>query len=135
MVLCRVYFVPLCFVHLDFRSHLPVNELSLTLAAIIILSPQYSILKRGWVEFARPLTLFTLGSKKILTCKDRWKAYTLLASIFTQNFLRLISCRYSPGRYRDFGGLQHSLRSLEKNAPWIRNVYIITNGKYSRFVL
>ncbi|XP_041782624.1 N-acetylglucosamine-1-phosphotransferase subunits alpha/beta [Anopheles merus] len=41
--------------------------------------------------------------------------------------------RYSPtrdnARYDDKNELRYSLRSLEKYAPWIRNVYIVTNGQ------
>ncbi|XP_065083058.1 N-acetylglucosamine-1-phosphotransferase subunits alpha/beta [Ochlerotatus camptorhynchus] len=40
---------------------------------------------------------------------------------------------YSPfrdkARYDDKNELKYSLRSLEKYAPWVRNVYIVTNGQ------
>lgn len=32
-------------------------------------------------------------------------------------------------RYRDFDQLLYSLRSIEQYAPWIRHVYIVTNGQ------
>jgi hypothetical protein len=32
-------------------------------------------------------------------------------------------------RFRDNGELRYSLRSLEAHAPWIRNVYVVTNGQ------
>ena len=32
-------------------------------------------------------------------------------------------------RFNDYDVLKYSLRSLEANAPWIRNVFIITNGQ------
>lgn len=35
----------------------------------------------------------------------------------------------SKNRYRDSNELLYSLRSLEKFAPWIRHVYIVTNGQ------
>ncbi|XP_076320133.1 N-acetylglucosamine-1-phosphotransferase subunits alpha/beta-like isoform X2 [Tachypleus tridentatus] len=35
----------------------------------------------------------------------------------------------SASRFTDNEELRYSLRSLEKNAPWIRQVYIITNGQ------
>jgi hypothetical protein len=34
-----------------------------------------------------------------------------------------------PQRFRDHGELRYSLRSLETYAPWIRNVYVVTNGQ------
>uniref|UniRef100_A0A182MYP2 LNR domain-containing protein n=1 Tax=Anopheles dirus TaxID=7168 RepID=A0A182MYP2_9DIPT len=41
--------------------------------------------------------------------------------------------RFSPtrdkARYDDKNELRYSLRSLEKYAPWVRNVYIVTNGQ------
>lgn len=35
----------------------------------------------------------------------------------------------SPNRFEDNEALRYSLRSLEKHAPWIRKVYIVTNGQ------
>jgi UDP-N-acetylglucosamine-lysosomal-enzyme len=35
----------------------------------------------------------------------------------------------SESRFADNQELRYSLRSLEKNAQWIRNVYIVTNGQ------
>lgn len=32
-------------------------------------------------------------------------------------------------RFRDHGELRYSLRSLEAHAPWIRSVYVVTNGQ------
>lgn len=34
-----------------------------------------------------------------------------------------------PSRFHDKDELKYSLRSLEKFAPWIRKVYIVTNGQ------
>src|SRR6185436_4709342 len=34
-----------------------------------------------------------------------------------------------PCRFRDNGELLYSLRSLEMHAPWIRKVYLVTNGQ------
>ncbi|XP_054272957.1 N-acetylglucosamine-1-phosphotransferase subunits alpha/beta [Macrosteles quadrilineatus] len=36
---------------------------------------------------------------------------------------------YSPSRYEDKEELRYSLRSLEKFAPWVRKVFIVTNGQ------
>uniref|UniRef100_A0A182P6I9 LNR domain-containing protein n=1 Tax=Anopheles epiroticus TaxID=199890 RepID=A0A182P6I9_9DIPT len=48
------------------------------------------------------------------------------------HFLEQLS-RYSPtrdnARYDDKNELRYSLRSLEKYAPWLGNVYIVTNGQ------
>ena len=33
-------------------------------------------------------------------------------------------------RFRDNGELRYSLRSLEQHAPWIRRIYIVTNGQW-----
>jgi UDP-N-acetylglucosamine-lysosomal-enzyme len=32
-------------------------------------------------------------------------------------------------RFIDFNELKYSLRSIEKFAPWIRNIFIVTNGQ------
>ena len=32
-------------------------------------------------------------------------------------------------RFTDWDELKYSLRSLEKYAPWVRHVYIVTNGQ------
>ena len=37
-------------------------------------------------------------------------------------------------RIRDWNTLQYSLRSVEKFAPWIRNVYVVTNGQVPSWV-
>lgn len=34
-----------------------------------------------------------------------------------------------PSRYQDHDELKYSLRSLEKYAPWVRYVYVVTNGQ------
>ena len=36
---------------------------------------------------------------------------------------------YSSNRYRDSNELRYSLRSLEKYAPWVRNIYIVTDNQ------
>ncbi|XP_034233894.1 N-acetylglucosamine-1-phosphotransferase subunits alpha/beta [Thrips palmi] len=36
---------------------------------------------------------------------------------------------YAPSRFEDKEELRYSLRSLEKHAPWIRHVYLVTNGQ------
>jgi len=36
-------------------------------------------------------------------------------------------------RYRDFGALKYSLRSLHKYAPWINNIWIITDSQIPDF--
>lgn len=32
-------------------------------------------------------------------------------------------------RYRDFGTLKYLLRSIDKFAPWVRNIFLVTNGQ------
>ena len=32
-------------------------------------------------------------------------------------------------RFQDFDQLKYSLRSVAENAPWFRNIYIVTNGQ------
>eukprot|EP00002_Diphylleia_rotans_P001092 TRINITY_DN10607_c0_g1_i1.p1 TRINITY_DN10607_c0_g1~~TRINITY_DN10607_c0_g1_i1.p1 ORF type:complete len:1048 (+),score=167.37 TRINITY_DN10607_c0_g1_i1:41-3184(+) len=39
------------------------------------------------------------------------------------------SQKATTNRYRDNQELKYSLRSLEKNAPWIRHIYLVTNGQ------
>ena len=41
----------------------------------------------------------------------------------------------SLNRYRDSEELRFSLRSLVKNAPWIRHIYIVTDNQVRSFVL
>ncbi|XP_077401638.1 N-acetylglucosamine-1-phosphotransferase subunits alpha/beta-like [Vanacampus margaritifer] len=35
----------------------------------------------------------------------------------------------TPNRFEDNGALLYSLRSVEKHAPWVRHVFIVTNGQ------
>lgn len=35
----------------------------------------------------------------------------------------------SLARYRDFGTLKYLLRSIDKFAPWVRNIFLVTNGQ------
>lgn len=35
-----------------------------------------------------------------------------------------------PHRFRDSGELRYSLRSLAAHAPWVRDVYVVTNGEF-----
>lgn len=35
----------------------------------------------------------------------------------------------SLARYRDFGSLKYLFRSIEKFAPWVRNIFLVTNGQ------
>ena len=35
----------------------------------------------------------------------------------------------TPVRYRDLGTLKYVLRSIEKFAPWVRQVFLVTNGQ------
>lgn len=37
-------------------------------------------------------------------------------------------------RFNDHGELRYSLRSLEMFAPWVRRVYIVTDGQYPRWL-
>ncbi len=37
-------------------------------------------------------------------------------------------------RYRDFGTLKYVLRSIEKFAPWVRNIYLITDGQIPEWI-
>lgn len=40
----------------------------------------------------------------------------------------------SNNRFRDLGGLLYSLRSAEKYAPWIDDIYIVTSGQVPNFL-
>lgn len=50
-----------------------------------------------------------------------------LKKYLNQNFEKIDI--FSKSRFFDNDELKFSLRSLEKHAPWIRNVYIVTNGQ------
>jgi hypothetical protein len=41
----------------------------------------------------------------------------------------------SENRFRDNGELRFSLRSLERFAPWIRRIYIVTNGEVPKWLV
>ncbi|XP_052872963.1 N-acetylglucosamine-1-phosphotransferase subunits alpha/beta [Anopheles cruzii] len=43
--------------------------------------------------------------------------------------LARFSATHDKARYDDKNELRYSLRSLEKYAPWVRNVYVVTNGQ------
>ena len=51
-------------------------------------------------------------------------AYILLTELATTKLSGSL-----PRRFRDREELRYSLRSLEKHAPWVRHVYLITNGQ------
>ena len=40
----------------------------------------------------------------------------------------------SIARYRDFGTLKYVLRSIDKFAPWVRNVFLVTNGQVPEWI-
>lgn len=40
----------------------------------------------------------------------------------------------SPNRFRGLDNLRYSLRSVEKNLPWVRKIYIVTNGQVPRWL-
>ena len=37
-------------------------------------------------------------------------------------------------RYRDFGTLRYLLRSIEKFAPWVRTIFLVTNGQVPKWL-
>ena len=45
------------------------------------------------------------------------------------SFYQPNTTKISANRYVDWGGLKYSLRSVEKYANWVRNIYIVTNGQ------
>ena len=45
------------------------------------------------------------------------------------SYLHFSGTKIREKRYRDWGTLRYALRSVEKNAGWIRHVYIVTNGQ------
>lgn len=45
------------------------------------------------------------------------------------SFYQQNTTKISANRYIDYGGLKYSLRSVEKYANWVRNIYIVTNGQ------
>ncbi|XP_017485356.1 PREDICTED: N-acetylglucosamine-1-phosphotransferase subunits alpha/beta isoform X1 [Rhagoletis zephyria] len=47
---------------------------------------------------------------------------------FTED-VRRYNPSYDPARFDDKNELRYSLRSLEKHAPWVRHIYIVTNGQ------
>ncbi|XP_059093508.1 N-acetylglucosamine-1-phosphotransferase subunits alpha/beta-like [Tigriopus californicus] len=41
---------------------------------------------------------------------------------------------HTPNRFADFEQLRYSLRSLEKYAPWVRQVFLVTNGQIPHWI-
>ncbi len=41
----------------------------------------------------------------------------------------------SIARYRDFGTLKYVLRSIDKFAPWVRNIFLVTNGQVPQWLV
>ncbi|XP_037827535.1 N-acetylglucosamine-1-phosphotransferase subunits alpha/beta isoform X2 [Lucilia sericata] len=41
---------------------------------------------------------------------------------------------FDPARFDDKNELKYSLRSVEKFAPWVRNIYIVTNGQIPKWL-
>lgn len=39
-----------------------------------------------------------------------------------------------PTRFRDWGIFRHWFRAVEKYAPWVRYVFLITNGKHPEWI-
>ncbi|XP_055838227.1 N-acetylglucosamine-1-phosphotransferase subunits alpha/beta [Episyrphus balteatus] len=52
---------------------------------------------------------------------------------FTES-IRQFDPHYDPARFDDKNELKYSLRSLEKYAPWVRKVYIVTNGQIPHWI-
>ncbi|XP_075168953.1 N-acetylglucosamine-1-phosphate transferase subunits alpha and beta [Haematobia irritans] len=50
------------------------------------------------------------------------------------NSISKYSSNYDNSRFDDKNELKYSLRSLEKFAPWIRHIYIITNGQIPKWL-
>ena len=57
------------------------------------------------------------------TCKEN------LAKFIPRARLSPLDEDVSPKRFRDNGELRYSLRSLERYAPWIRRIHLVTNGQ------
>uniref|UniRef100_A0A182JKZ0 Uncharacterized protein n=1 Tax=Anopheles atroparvus TaxID=41427 RepID=A0A182JKZ0_ANOAO len=77
--------------------------------------------------------VITHTSKK--TCHNCYEVIDVVYTWVNGSDPRFIDelARYSPtrdkARYDDKNELRYSLRSLERYAPWVRNVYIVTNGQ------
>lgn len=48
--------------------------------------------------------------------------------------IRKFDSNYDKSRFDDKNELKYSLRSLDKYAPWVRNIYIITNGQVPKWL-
>ena len=51
-----------------------------------------------------------------------------------QKYLPTIYMDNSNARYRDFGTLKYVLRSIEKFASWVRNIFLVTNGQVPKWI-
>ena len=45
------------------------------------------------------------------------------------NFTKFTAVELERNRFVDLGQLKYSLRAIEKYAPWVNHVYIVTNGE------
>ena len=48
---------------------------------------------------------------------------------YTSNSLQVDNDGDNLHRYRDYGTFNYWFRMVEKHAPWVNNIYLITNGQ------
>ena len=72
--------------------------------------------------------------KKIHSLIDfhKYIAYNQTISIHKTNVSEVSTG--GKGRYRDNEELRYSLRSVWQFAPWVRNIYIVTNGQVPKWL-
>ncbi|XP_055624663.1 N-acetylglucosamine-1-phosphotransferase subunits alpha/beta [Toxorhynchites rutilus septentrionalis] len=84
------------------------------------------------VTFLYLLTNLNTATEQCVKCYDTLDVVYTWVNGSDQLFLerlKLYSDSRDKARYDDKNELKYSLRSLEKYAPWVRKVYIVTNGQ------
>ncbi len=82
-----------------------------------------------WVNGSDPLFQLRLAETKSLLGQSTDEPSALLANETNSTAGNATSDIFSASRFRNLDELRYSLRSLERFAPWIRRVFLVTNGQ------
>jgi UDP-N-acetylglucosamine-lysosomal-enzyme len=73
------------------------------------------------------MILYTPGSMEVT--QDMWLVRKLTFNLALSRFLNQSAINMT-NRFRDNNELRYSLRSIEKYAPWVRKVFLVTSGHF-----
>ena len=84
---------------------------------------KYTVWGVIYIRYVDKSSLCNIGRNSVNTYKSD------LRMIIFISYLHFRGTKITWKRYRDWGTLRYALRSVEKNADWLRHVYIVTNGQ------